>query len=230
MLHILKTDVLAESDDDSTLTRDVKKYILEYMEDKYKPDNIMLLLNIASYLDPQYCTSYIDDREEVVDKILDEVIDMLYLEEQQNSHTLTTVADEAQPEPPSKKRKLGSWLTKASNSVSNKEPVTPIQKVQREIEQYEHSVSADPDSNPLDWWRVHAGNYVVLSNLARKYLCITASSAPSERVFSNSKPEKVYIFLLFVYSTLALLFNVYVNTVIMCINIILFFVYSLLSD
>ena len=41
-----------QSDDNSTLTRDVKKYILEYMEDKYKPDSIMLLLNIASYLDP----------------------------------------------------------------------------------------------------------------------------------------------------------------------------------
>ena len=106
-----------QSDDDSTLTRDVKKYILEYMEDKYKPDSIMLLLNIASYLDPWFCTSYIEDREEVVDKILKEGIDVLYLKEQQNnSHTLTTVAEEAQPEPPSKKRKLGSWLTKASNS------------------------------------------------------------------------------------------------------------------
>ena len=142
----------------------------------------MLLLNIASYLDPRFCTSYTEDREEVVDKILEEGINVLYQkEEQNNSHTLTTVAEEAQPEPPSKKRKLGSWLTKASNSVSNTEPVTPIQKVQREIEQYEHSVRADPDFNPLDWWRVHAGNYVTQGNI---YVLLL--QVPPLRVFSNS--------------------------------------------
>jgi hypothetical protein len=33
-------------------------------------------------------------------------------------------------------------------------------------------------------WRQHATKYPILSQLARKILCIPATSAPSERVFS----------------------------------------------
>ena len=53
VLHILKTDVLADSVDDSTLTSDIKKRILEYIENKYEPEDIKTLVNVTSYLDTQ---------------------------------------------------------------------------------------------------------------------------------------------------------------------------------
>ena len=37
---------------------------------------------------------------------------------------------------------------------------------------------------PLNWWKLHEFKYKMLSILAARYLCIPATSAPSERVFS----------------------------------------------
>ena len=39
-------------------------------------------------------------------------------------------------------------------------------------------------TNPLDWWRLNATKYPRLSELAKIYLTIPATSIPSERTFS----------------------------------------------
>ena len=38
--------------------------------------------------------------------------------------------------------------------------------------------------NPLTWWQSKQVKYPVLFSLARKYLCILATSVPSERAFA----------------------------------------------
>ena len=60
--------------------------------------------------------------------------------------------------------------------------------------------------DPLEWWSKNSRHYSTLVKLARKYLCITATSVPSERLFSKAgelishkrsrmKPKNVNMFL-----------------------------------
>lgn len=62
------------------------------------------------------------------------------------------------------------------------------------------------NEDPLDWWRANERDYQLLSQLAKKYLCIPGTSVPAERLFSKEgelnslkrnrlKPKHVHMFL-----------------------------------
>jgi hypothetical protein len=55
-----------------------------------------------------------------------------------------------------------------------------------EIERYMMIEEADIDICPFKWWGSQASNFPILSELAKKYLAIPATSAASERLFSDA--------------------------------------------
>jgi len=57
--------------------------------------------------------------------------------------------------------------------------------LKEELSLYRSFPEEDPKSNPYEWWRNYEGKLPRLALLARMYLCLPASSAPSERVFSR---------------------------------------------
>lgn len=207
VLHILKERVLSVADDDTLLTTDIKTQILDYLESKYSGSDLDELLNISCFVDPRFKTEYIEDATTVAivkDRLSKEMVEMVSEEASAATSDVTQVSETAHAsEPPSKKRKLGSWLKEVKNTrTDSTTPKTTEEKAKEEIEAYLQAPSADPESNPLLWWKVHATTYPFVAKVARKYLCICASSSPSERVFSTSghivskrrcslKPDKV---------------------------------------
>ncbi|GAA6085058.1 zinc finger BED domain-containing protein 1-like, partial [Tachysurus ichikawai] len=88
------------------------------------------------------------------------------------------------------------------SSVLDTDYTLQLQSLEAEMSSYLVSPMLDSEANPLDWWRKHHVHLPTLSKVAKKYLCIPATSAPSERVFSSGgnivtclrsclKPEKV---------------------------------------
>ena len=56
----------------------------------------------------------------------------------------------------------------------------------REVENYlDHTIVVGSDMSSLDWWKAEKHRFPRISVLARKWLCVPASSTPSERVFSD---------------------------------------------
>lgn len=106
---------------------------------------------------------------------------------------------------PKKKKALGSFFKPVTQGTAPRSAVLqPDQDkaIAFELQSYLQAGTLDTEADPLKWWKVSQKFYPRLSNLARKYLCIPATSASSERVFSKGgnvftclrsslKPEQV---------------------------------------
>lgn len=55
-----------------------------------------------------------------------------------------------------------------------------------EIDIYDSEMEVSRLSSPLQWWKTHEKRFPTLAILARRYLCIPATSTPAECVFSTA--------------------------------------------
>ena len=92
----------------------------------------------------------------------------------------------AQSAPPPPKRKK-SWLTKipGTPAVQSSTTLSPSEQVTEEMDRYLHHPILDVESHTLEWWKAQEKQFPLLGRLARRYLCICATSVPSERVFTS---------------------------------------------
>jgi hypothetical protein len=191
IVHLINNKFLKEADDDTKLTADLKESIkndlnLHYSQDKLG-EELIILLQMAMFLDPRFKTKYIDAVEKVnLEKIEEEVSSMSV--EIRAAHPLNSTDESDSVPPPQKKRKtLGSSFKDNDQNEEEQAPVISIeQRVRKELESYSISPKLDFEEDPLQWWRMHNIEYPCLSRLAKKYLCVCATSCPSERLFSTS--------------------------------------------
>ncbi|KAK1875045.1 Zinc finger BED domain containing protein 1 [Dissostichus eleginoides] len=186
VLHLFKTSLLQPEEEDAELTKTIKGKIMRYLDDKYSDPVKDELLDMSSLVDPRFRTTYIDpDKVEPVKKRA--VAEMMSLPAPANNSTpqqpgtaVQVRQEDAQP-PPKKKMTLAAFFKKNPVSSPNQ---SEAEKIETELKSFLLTPEVDPDTNPLEWWKRHQPNFPRLSVLAKKYLSIPATSAPSERVFS----------------------------------------------
>jgi len=201
VLYLLKNQVLVESTTDTTLTKDIKKHILTALDEKYSESKALELINLASFLDPRFITDYIEESElpSVIDKLIDEssstedqdrfestdTEELTEIDKTENANIseLSTSGNS------SKRRKLSSWL-KSAKQTSLPRAGSYRGKVKREIETFQRLPRTDEEADPLKWWSVHASTYPILAAVAKKYLCIPASSSASFKRISSTLVSK----------------------------------------
>ena len=197
VLHVLTSQVLLRKEEDTSLTKEIKTRVQDYLENKYYSDaELKELLNVASFIDPRFMVEYIGTETEVAiarDRIAREGPEMAApsLQDATNACASNTAAEsestEELVEPPPKRKKLSSWLRAAGPGGGAKQvEKTPEKAINDELQQYMATSKPDAESNPLEWWKLHAETFPLLAKLAKKYLCVCASSSASERLFSTS--------------------------------------------
>ncbi|KAI4801496.1 hypothetical protein KUCAC02_019391 [Chaenocephalus aceratus] len=86
------------------------------------------------------------------------------------------------------KSALDDLLQSDTDSLSEEEDEShedqKLQMARSEVQMYFAEPAIHKKDDPLRWWRENKGCYPVLSKLARSFLCIPATSTPSERIFS----------------------------------------------
>ncbi len=156
------------------------------------------------FLDPRYRGDYINDTE-TKSKLIEE---MVGVEDEGSAASASVVGDQGQVvvPPAAKKKTLGDLLK--SRTTSTSAPIPKRARADNELTRYLQEESIDCNANPLFWWRDNQSRYPLLSKVARKYMCICATSTPSERVFSvagnivtpmrsSLKPHKVNMLALY---------------------------------
>lgn len=81
-----------------------------------------------------------------------------------------------------KKKSLSSYFKKAAGQAGHQ---SSRESIEKELNLY-LQLDAGPDTDPLEWLGQHEAHFPQVAKLARKYLCIPATSSPSERAFSTS--------------------------------------------
>ncbi|KAJ8333502.1 hypothetical protein SKAU_G00415100 [Synaphobranchus kaupii] len=212
VLHLLKVSILHLDDEDTELTKTMKTTILDYLTAKYQDPTTDDLLDMASLVDPRFKTQYVDrDKTEGLQaRAVSELESLLTVQAQHPAasaqprpSTSTSQSTEAEQPPQKAKKTLASFL-KTSGAAAAATSASPSLKeaIEGELKAYLSTPNADSEMDPLEWWKVHEGSFPRVGQLAKKYLCIAATSAPSERVFSTGgnivtcqratlKPDKV---------------------------------------
>ncbi len=94
------------------------------------------------------------------------------------------VTEDPAAAPKKKKKGLGSFFKVTTDKAAGP-PLQQNQAITLELQSYLQTETLDAEEDPLKWWRESRRLYPRLSNLAKKYLCIPATSSSSERVFST---------------------------------------------
>ncbi|XP_033988650.1 zinc finger BED domain-containing protein 1-like [Trematomus bernacchii] len=191
-LHLFNNSLLAVQEDDTDLTKSIKKKILDYLNDKYDDAATQELLDMASALDPRFKLKYVseDNRGSIEASLTTEMRRVMTLMENAPLETAAVPADDtedaAAAAPKKKKKGLGSFFKATVDQAAEPQPALEQDKaIALELQSYLQAVPLDAEEDPLKWWRESRKFYPRLSILARKYLCIPATSSSSERVFST---------------------------------------------
>ncbi|XP_039608816.1 E3 SUMO-protein ligase ZBED1-like [Polypterus senegalus] len=194
MIIPLKTTVLhsmAPKQEDSTAVREVKLAVTRSLQERYSV--CYEFLHKCTALDPRFkALPHIEDdeRQKIFSDIITEM--MTTTEEETEDATEIGAVSSSSPEasstrsPPAKKSVMTELFGELFQRQGGSSKPTLLEQVQEEVIKYRASGCLSLEADPLLWWKGNEGTYPHIAKLAKRYLCIPATSVASERVFSTA--------------------------------------------
>ena len=182
VLKHIKKKLAVDNDRDSTLAKGVKETIWSDLQSRYIETGVYEVLDFASFLDPIFKDKeqYLHDKDEIIQQITDQRLQYYLIVNDIDTNDVSSTSDLEEVHPAKRMKGLAAVLQHIAedNNVHSVTPLTPLQKIKKEVTSYLDYPSLAPDTNPLEWWKAENGKFPNLAYFAKKYLC----GMPSERV------------------------------------------------
>ncbi len=191
LLHHLLNVALVPKASDAAPVKKMKETMETNLRSRYSLPETDEFLRIACFLDPRFRSLpflSISERHDVQKSIRIQVADLIADGQQQKPEEATTKA----AEPPAKKKKsdsgqaVKSILAGIFQSSATRSDKCAEDQAEDEILQYIKEKPLELKGNPTAWWKENSSRFPNLAKLAKKYLCIPATSVPAERLFSTA--------------------------------------------
>ncbi|XP_030222285.1 zinc finger BED domain-containing protein 1 isoform X3 [Gadus morhua] len=192
---------------DTAFVADLKKRVWGNMSTRYKNEDIRFFLEEATALDPRF-KNKMDNNTEVWERIKGKLLanseesvavnhdhseEVGVMQGEGNQEGVKTESEEEEEnQPPPSKQSKKSPLEElfaeedAMKRTSQEGLMSMESRAEREIQTYLETPPIITSSDPAAWFWTQTQTYPLLSCLAFSYLCVQASSTPSERVFSTA--------------------------------------------
>ena len=192
LMDVLNNSILKNDVDDTELTETIKATIKNSLSSQYTDEDVVQLLEVSSLLDPRFKAKYLTEsrvaevKSLIISEGIDEQVRLPGPEQQAKESTSSSTS------PPLKKRKtLGSFFKdkEQQNECGSGEqapPKIPEEQLTIELQNYLSTPMLDAEEEPQPWWKRNEKKYPMLAIMARKYLCVCATSSASECLFSSS--------------------------------------------
>lgn len=153
---------LSDKENDSLLTKEMKSFVRESINQRYENREVQLLLNTATYLDPRFKDSFVALEDGVKQSLLEQVGNAN--DGAGTSETpVATGAEASSQSRPSKKSKtdLKHLLSaiqgekKGSDDTSSQAGLSTQEKLNGEFLVYSKTSELSADGDPLIWWKTN---------------------------------------------------------------------------
>ena len=189
MVKALLRKHLQTCDDDPRLVSDMKTALRTSLQAHFSDLDQQKLMLLATALDPRLKSLKFlpsPERRHVFVDLFDAATDLVAAERQGISSTDL----ESEPPPSPKRQRMERGLldyTDSSSDTNGSSPTDDIAAaVDMELSNYKAEDEIPKSEDPLLWWKLNEHRFKILSVLARKLLCIPATSVPCERLFSSA--------------------------------------------
>lgn len=145
-----------------------------------------LCTGAATILDPRFKKIPFASADNVK-YIVDNFTKLMHTESSEQGPSTSNIVPQLNQVPAQKARKTAYWsIFDAKADKTAQAASRPSTGPHIELRRYFEEAHIPRDEDPLAWWKEHSVLFPKLSDLAKKFLCVPASSVPSERLFSKA--------------------------------------------
>ena len=193
VFHRFLNDVLPSKPGDRDVVKKIKDAIRQNLSTRYQEEEIETILLLAMYLDPRFkkAPMLTAEKKTSMKSFMKYELEVYILDDRRLSQAEVSIVEQGEPglsEPESRAKRTKLEKFFGDTFVKNSsEKISAAEAAEAELQKYELEDPLSLDSkNPLLWWKEREINYKFLSILAKRFLCITSTSVPSERLFSSA--------------------------------------------